>query len=59
MELIAFEVLALVGGALFAGVVWVVIWKATGNAFDWVIHTFGNVRAATQIEEKWRNREGK
>lgn len=42
---------------VLAGVVWVVLWKATGNAFYWPIHIFGNEGAAGEIEEKWRNRQ--
>lgn len=58
MELIIFGLVALLGGIALAVVVWIIIWKATGNAFDWLIHTFGNERAAAEIEEKWR-KQGK
>ena len=58
MELL---IAALVGGILLAGAVMVVIWKvvsgAVGNGLDWLIHTFGNERAAREVEEKWRTRE--
>jgi hypothetical protein len=57
MELLIFGVIVLVGGAVLAGAIWLVIWKATGNAFDWLIHTFGNERAAAEIEERWRRQE--
>lgn len=57
MELLIFGVIVLVGGAALAGAIWLVIWKATGNMFDWLIHTFGNERAAAEIEEKWRRQE--
>lgn len=56
MELVVFGIIVLVGS--LAGAIWIVIWKATGNAFDWIIHTFGNERAAAEIEEKWRRQEG-
>ena len=58
MELIVFGLVALLGGLALAAFVWVMIWKATGNAFDWLIHTFGNERAAAEIEAKWQSREG-
>jgi hypothetical protein len=57
MELVIIAAVVLVGSAVLAGAIWMVIWKATGNAFDWIIHTFGNERAAAEIEDKWRRRE--
>lgn len=57
MELLILAVVGLVVGAAIAVTVWIVIWRATGNAFDWLIHTFGNERAAAEIEKKWREKE--
>jgi hypothetical protein len=49
---------AVVGGVVLAGALMVVIWKivsgAVDNGIDWLIHNFGNERAARQVEEKWR-----
>lgn len=58
MELI---IAAVIGGVLFAAVlmklIWSVVSPATENLLDWLIHTFGNERAAREIEAKWRDRE--
>ena len=58
MELI---IAAAIGGLLLATVlmklVWTVISAAVENGMDWFIHTFGNDRAARQVEEKWEHRE--
>lgn len=58
MELV---VVAVIGGVLLAVVLMTVIWKivsrAVENGLDWLIHTFGNERAATQVEEKWQQRD--
>lgn len=58
MELI---IAAVVGGVLLAIVlmklIWNVVSRAVDNGMDWLIHTFGNERAAKEIEEKWRHRE--
>lgn len=55
MELLIGAALA---GVALAVVVMVVIWRvvsrAVDNGLDWLIHTFGNDRAASRIEEKWR-----
>jgi hypothetical protein len=52
---------AVVGGVLLAAALMAVIWKvisgAVDNGLDWLIHTFGNERAASQVEEKWRQRD--
>ncbi|MFN2388500.1 MAG: hypothetical protein ABR575_02670 [Actinomycetota bacterium] len=51
---------AIIGGLLLAVLVTILIWRvasrAVDNGLDWLIHTFGNERAAKQIEEKWRDR---
>jgi hypothetical protein len=52
---------AVIGGVLLAGALMVVIWKvvsgAVDNGLDWLIHKFGNERAAREVEEKWRRRD--
>ena len=57
MELL---IVAVIGGVFLAGVLMTVIWKivspATENLLDWLIHTFGNERAAREVEEKWKRR---
>ncbi len=57
MELL---IIAVIGGVVLAAVLMTVIWKivspATDNLLDWLIHTFGNERAAKQIEHRWRAR---
>ena len=59
MELL---IAAVVGGVLLAVALMVVIWKvvsgAVENGLDWLIHNFGNERAARKVEEKWREKEG-
>ena len=58
MELI---IAAVIGGVLLAVVIWKLIWTvvsgAVDNGVDWLVHTFGNERAARQVENKWRKRE--
>lgn len=39
-----------------ATVIWKVVSAAVENGLDWLIHTFGNERAARKVEEKWRRR---
>lgn len=55
MELL---IAAVIGGVLLAAVLMSVIWKivapATDNLLDWLIHNFGNERAAKEIETKRR-----
>jgi hypothetical protein len=34
-------------------VTWLVISRAVDNGLDWLIHTFGNERAAQRVGEKW------
>ena len=36
-------------------VIWLVISRAVDNGLDWLIHNFGNDRAAQRVEEKWRS----
>ena len=45
-------VIAVVGGVLLAGLVWVVIYKAVGNVFDWLILTFGNPEAVERLKRE-------
>lgn len=51
---------AIVGGVLLAvvllRVIWVVVSSAVDNGLDWLIHTFGNERAAQRVEDKWRSK---
>lgn len=57
MELL---IIAVIGGVFLAIVLMTLIWKivspATENLLDWLIHTFGNERAAREVEEKWKRR---
>lgn len=57
MELL---IAAVIGGILLALVllklIWTVVSAAVDNGLDWLIHTFGNERAAREIEDKWRTR---
>lgn len=50
-----------VAGVLLAAALMLVVWKIVGgaveNGLDWLIYTFGNERAAKEIEAKWRERE--
>jgi hypothetical protein len=53
-------VAAVIGGVLLAFVllrlIWTVVSAAVDNGLDWLIHTFGNERAAREVEDKWRAR---
>ncbi|GEM_PF-3862073 len=49
MELL---IAAAVLGVVPAVVVWIVIWRATGTAFDWLIETFGNQEAAERVRKR-------
>jgi hypothetical protein len=53
-----FLVAAVIGGVVFAVLLMAVVWRivslAVDNGLDWLIHTFGNERAAKRVEEKWR-----
>ena len=53
-------IVAVLGGVGLAIVLMIVIWKivssAVENGLDWVIHNFGNERAAKRVEEKWKQR---
>jgi hypothetical protein len=53
MELL---IAAVVAGIVFAVAIMVVIYRAVGAAFDWLIYTFGNERAAREVEERWRSK---
>jgi hypothetical protein len=37
-------------------VIWIVGSRAVDNGLDWLILTFGNERAAREVEEKWATR---
>lgn len=58
MELI---IAGVIGGVLLAVVLWKLIWivvsRAVDNATDWLVHSFGNERAAKEVEDKWRKRD--
>jgi hypothetical protein len=58
MELL---IAAVIGGVFLAVILVTVIWKivsgAVDNGLDWLIHTFGNERAAKEVEDKWKRRE--
>ena len=58
MELL---LIAVAGGVILAVVLMVLMWKivsrAVDNGMDWLIHTFGNERAAREVEAKWRKKE--
>ena len=60
MELI---IVGVIGGVMLAALLWKLIWTvasaAVDNGLDWLIHTFGNERAAREIEEKWREKESR
>lgn len=57
MGLVELVVIGAVGGVALATLILVVLWRAVGNAFDWLIYRFGNERAANDVAEKWRGRE--
>ena len=39
-------------GVVLAVAIWIVIWRATGAAFDWFIETFGNREAAERVRRR-------
>ena len=39
-------------GVVLAVAVWIVIWRATGTAVDWLIETFGNQEAAERVRNR-------
>ena len=39
-------------GVVLAVAVWIVIWRATGTAFDWFVETFGNHEAADRVRRR-------
>ncbi|MDQ3765796.1 MAG: hypothetical protein M3346_00395 [Actinomycetota bacterium] len=49
MELL---IAAAVLGIILGVAVWIVIWRATGTAFDWLIETFGNRDAAERVRKR-------
>ena len=57
MEMI---IAGILGGILLAvllmKLIWIVVSGAVENGLDWLIHTFGNERAAREVEEKWKQR---
>lgn len=53
MELL---IAAVVAGVVFAVIMMVFIYRAVSVAFDWLIYTFGNERAAKEVEERWRSK---
>lgn len=48
---------AILGVVLALVILWIV-WRAVGNALDWIIYTFGNENAARRIERKWAEGSG-
>jgi hypothetical protein len=42
-----------IAGVFLALVILWIVWRAVGNAIDWLIYTFGNENAARRIEQKW------
>jgi hypothetical protein len=46
-----------VAGAVFAVIMMVVIYRAVSAAFDWLIYTFGNDRAAKEVEKRWLSKK--
>jgi hypothetical protein len=55
-------IIAVFGGVVFGLVLLSLIWKivsrAADNELDWLIHNFGNERAAKRIEEKGGDMDG-
>lgn len=53
-------VIGVLGGVLLAAFLWVVIYRAVGNLFDWVILTFGNPDAVKEVKRRrgWDSDEG-
>ena len=41
-------------GVVLAVAVWIVIWRATGTIFDWLIETFGNQESAERVRKRTR-----
>ncbi len=39
-------------GVVLAVAIWIVIWRATGAAFDWFVETFGNHEAAERVRKR-------
>ena len=39
-------------GVVLAVTVWIVIWRATGTAFDWLTEAFGNQEAAERVRNR-------
>jgi hypothetical protein len=53
MELI---IAATIAGIVFGIFVLWIIWRAVGNAMDWLIETFGNEEAAKHVRERRSNK---
>lgn len=52
-------IIGVIGGVLLAAIVWIVIYRAMGNVFDWLILTFGNPEAVDRLkrERGWNGSE--
>jgi hypothetical protein len=48
---------AVIAGVVLAVFLMVVIYRALSVAFDWLIYTFGNERAASEVEKRWRSKK--
>lgn len=44
-----------IGGLLLALLIMIVVWRAVGTAFDWLIETFGNDDAVRRLRERRGN----
>jgi hypothetical protein len=53
---VEFLIAAVVAGVVLALIMLVIIYRAVRAAFDWLIYTFGNERAAKEVEERWRSK---
>lgn len=42
-----------VAGVVLAVIMMVLVYRAVGVAFDWLICTFGNERAATEVDHRF------
>ncbi len=47
-----FVVIVAIGSILLAGIVWIVVYRAVGSAFDWLILTFGNPTAVERLKRE-------
>lgn len=48
----ALGVAVVLGGAILALALTWLIWRAVGNAIDWLIITFGNEEAANEVRKR-------